>query len=114
GWDNHYLMILDIDKDVNGTPIYQWGRYVSVGAGDSFRSTSYTPTCAEEEWAAGEELVHSNYAYLLKDLAVDDESGKGSGDFSVAPGMMYMACRTGMIGEAIDWHYLPWEVGMEA
>ncbi len=106
GWDNHYLMILAVDTDEGGTPIYQWGRY--TGGDNSFTPTFYTPTCAEDEFAVGAELVHINYAYLLKDLAVDEATG----DFSVAPDKMYMACLSGIVGKTARWGYKPWKVGI--
>ena len=107
-WDNHYLMILGADTDAQGTPRYLWGRYVG-GPGGPFSKKSYVPSCADYEVQVGEGLFHSNYAYLLKDLAVDDDSGV----FSVAPDMMYIACVSGIVGKTAFWGYKPWKFGMD-
>jgi hypothetical protein len=49
------------------------------------------------------------HAYLMKDLRVDHHSG----DFSVDPGTMFVACLKGAVGKAAYLGYAPWDQGTD-
>jgi hypothetical protein len=107
-WQNHYLMILDVGVDEHGAPIHEWGVYRGPSK-DLFHPSNYQRTCIEDVDGDGDVQLHSFHAYLLDDLAVDPDSG----DFSYSPDMMYLACRSGMVGKGLVWEYYPWEHGMD-
>src|SRR5690606_1766899 len=92
---------------VNGVPIYQWGRYV---AGATFSESSYVPTCVEDSYPVLGGELHTQHAYFVKNLAVDEATG----DFSFAPNVLFSACTSGMTGKAMTWGYYPWQHGMAA
>lgn len=103
---NHYMMILDQRLDEHGNRVYKWG--VLTGP-DPFNLKYYVPTCAEDQDPFGVDTVLLRYhAYLVDGLAVD----LASGGFSAAAASVFIACRSGAVGKAIDWGYAPWDHDM--
>lgn len=106
---DHYLMILDRGLDNNGNPVFQWGVFTGLNMAELFNPSQYKPTCAEDVDPFGDAYLLREHAYLVADLAVDPQSG----DFSVAPNAMYLACRAGAAGKSISWGYPPWTWGTD-
>jgi hypothetical protein len=106
---HHYLMPIHSRLDEHGNRIYRWGIFTGLNPNEIFNPTKYTPTCIEDSDPFGDAHILKHYAYLIADLAVDPASG----DFSVAPDTMYLACRSGAVGKSIHWDYSPWEWGSD-
>ncbi|MCA9661994.1 MAG: hypothetical protein KC486_26885 [Myxococcales bacterium] len=103
---NHYMMLRDRTSDENGNPVHEWGVY--SGEGDMFASKTYLPTCVEDvDPNATFNLRY--HAYLVDGLDVDTATG----DFTASPDQFTIACRSGAIGKAMFWGYIPWDYGMD-
>ncbi len=107
---HHYLMPLERKLDPHGNPVYRWGVFTGLNLADLFNPTQYKATCAEDLDPFGDAHLLREHAYLVADLDVDPASG----NFSELPDQLYLACRSGAVGKAIDWGYAPWQWGNDA